>query len=448
MIVPQIDNSQLDQVPIVVIASNRPHYLYRMLSTLLSVDGVNASLITVFIDGYYDEPLMVCQLFNLRAVQQKPLARRSARISHHYKSSLTATFELFPDAQLAIIFEEDLDIARDALIYFNQTMELLKRDPSLYCVSAWNDQGYEHSAHDARLIYRVETMPGLGWMLSRKLYKQELEMRWPSASQPHDWDMWIRTSAIRKGRECLIPDISRTYHFGSTGTNINSYFQDQYFSKHAFSLVPQKTFSDLDRLTKDAYERLIESLIVQAKVIRRDFMRGNSTSNLANSNSISNRANPSDDERYLCSLATTTTATASLDSSSARRGGSGSAFVRHPEHVEQDSSHGSNRSMNYDSGVRRRMPSYVDDAGSNSHANSTAINVIYIQMIDKNDYRNWLRLARCWKIWDLDVRGQHNYMWRLFLRQEHYLVVGAPVSPYARFKPDDLVPFNLEARKE
>ena len=26
-------------------------------------------------------------------------------------------------------------------------------------------------------------------------------------------------------RECIIPDISRTYHFGSTGLNMNPYFQ-------------------------------------------------------------------------------------------------------------------------------------------------------------------------------------------------------------------------------
>ena len=33
-------------------------------------------------------------------------------------------------------------------------------------------------------------------------------------------------------RECIIPDVSRTYHFGNTGTNINPYFQEVYFKKH------------------------------------------------------------------------------------------------------------------------------------------------------------------------------------------------------------------------
>ena len=51
----------------------------------------------------------------------------------------------------------------------------------------------------------------------------------------------MRTDAIRKGRyshtflnnltlsnytrECVIPDVSRTYHFGTTGVNMNPDFQ-------------------------------------------------------------------------------------------------------------------------------------------------------------------------------------------------------------------------------
>lgn len=41
-------------------------------------------------------------------------------------------------------------------------------------------QGYENSCQDPALLYRVETMPGLGWLLRRKLYKDELESKWPT----------------------------------------------------------------------------------------------------------------------------------------------------------------------------------------------------------------------------------------------------------------------------
>lgn len=45
--------------------------------------------------------------------------------------------------------------------------------------SLWS-QGYEHTAEDPALLYRVESMPGLGWVLKRSLYKDELEPKWPT----------------------------------------------------------------------------------------------------------------------------------------------------------------------------------------------------------------------------------------------------------------------------
>lgn len=394
-------------------ASNRPYYLYRMLRSLLATDGINSSMVTVFIDGFYDEPLMVSRLFNLRAVQQRPLGQRSARISHHYKSSLTATFELFPEAEYAIVFEEDLDIARDALIYFNQTLDLLKHDSSLYCISAWNDQGYEHTAKDNSLLYRVETMPGLGWMLSRKLYKQELEQNWPSADRPHDWDMWIRTDGVRKGRECIIPDISRTFHFGSTGTNINSYFQKQYFSKHAFNLISQGTFSDLEKMKKDKYEELMEKLVRDAKIIGYPKV---------NDNLQRQGANITD---YLCSLA-----------KSDHNFLASSLSLRQQQEQHQKLL----KNMPTKHRFERHKKSLLS---TNANIKEEQTNVIYIEMIDRHDFGNWMKLAKCWNIWDLDARGQHKSTWRLYLGEEATLIVGVPSSPYSKFKPPNFVPFKL-----
>lgn len=56
---PQLAVNNVSDVPVVIIASNRPHYLYRMLRTLLNTPGVNRSAVTVFIDGYFEEPLQV-----------------------------------------------------------------------------------------------------------------------------------------------------------------------------------------------------------------------------------------------------------------------------------------------------------------------------------------------------------------------------------------------------
>ncbi|XP_005952540.2 protein O-linked-mannose beta-1,2-N-acetylglucosaminyltransferase 1 [Haplochromis burtoni] len=252
-------------VPVAVIAGNRPNYLYRMLRSLLSAHGVNPQMITVFIDGYYEEPMDVVDLFGLKGVQHTPISIKNARVSQHYKASLTATFNLHPDANYAIVLEEDLDISIDFFSFLSQTIHLLDEDDSLYCISAWNDQGYEHTAEDPALLYRVESMPGLGWVLKKSLYKDELEPKWPTPEKLWDWDMWMRMPEQRKGRECIIPDVSRSYHFGIIGLNMNGYFHEVYFKKHKFNTVPNVQLKNVGSLKKDAYEVEIQNLLKEAK---------------------------------------------------------------------------------------------------------------------------------------------------------------------------------------
>ncbi|XP_040578926.1 protein O-linked-mannose beta-1,2-N-acetylglucosaminyltransferase 1 [Lepeophtheirus salmonis] len=261
-------NNQISNVPVAIIASNRPQYLYRMLRSLLSADGANPEMITVFIDGYYEEPLLVARLFGLRGVQHTPIGVKNSRISQHYKVSLSATFNIYPYAKYAIVLEEDLDVSPDFFSYFSQTIHLLEEDSSLYCVSAWNDQGYEHTSGDPSLLYRVETMPGLGWILKKSLYKEELEPNWPTPEKMWDWDMWMRLSGIRKGRECIVPDVSRTYHFGSSGLNMNSYFQDVYFKKHAFNIERLVELRNVESLKQEAYEKLLHDSIQSSRALK------------------------------------------------------------------------------------------------------------------------------------------------------------------------------------
>ncbi|XP_023714659.1 protein O-linked-mannose beta-1,2-N-acetylglucosaminyltransferase 1-like [Cryptotermes secundus] len=133
------------------------------------------------------------------------------------------------------------------IFYFSQTKRLLEEDETLYCISAWNDQGYEHTCSDPSLLFRVETMPGFRWILKRALYKDELESKWPTPEKMWDWDMWMRLPEVQKGRECVIPDVSQTYHFGASGLNMNSYFQDIYFKKHSFNTSPYVKLKHVDR---------------------------------------------------------------------------------------------------------------------------------------------------------------------------------------------------------
>ncbi|KAG9277289.1 protein O-linked-mannose beta-1,2-N-acetylglucosaminyltransferase 1 [Astyanax mexicanus] len=352
-----LPNNNVYNVPVAVIAGNRPNYLYRMLRSLLSSHGVNPQMITVFIDGYYEEPMDVVELFGLKGVQHTPISIKNARVSQHYKASLTATFNLHPDANFAIVLEEDLDISIDFFSFLSQTIHLLNEDESLYCISAWNDQGYEHTAEDPSLLYRVESMPGLGWVLKKSIYKDELEPKWPTPEKLWDWDMWMRMPEQRKGRECIIPDVSRSYHFGIIGLNMNGYFHEVYFKKHKFNTVPNVQLKNVDGLKKDDYEVEIQNLLREAEV-------------------LDHSKNPCED-------------------------------------------------------------SFIPDTEGKTY-------IMFIKMEQETDTSTWTELAKCLHVWDLDVRGYHRGLWRLFRKKNHVLVVAVPVSAYSIRKPAHVTPIHLE----
>jgi len=354
---PTLEDGSRVELPVLVMAGNRPQYLFRMLKTLRGVQGLIPSMVTVFIDGFFDEPALVARLLGLKVEQHEGVSTKNSRICQHYKRSITQAFDQFPNANYLVILEEDLDISVDILSYFKQLLPVLENDESVYCISAWNDQGYDYTVGDPSMTYRIETMPGLGWVLSRKLYKGELEAKWPAPDVFWDWDMWMRMPGQRKGRECIIPDISRTYHFGAKGLNMNPAMNEAYFKRHAFNTQPGVKINS-DIMYKEKYEQEIERLISQAELLN---------------HSRTPCTNPKD---------------------------------------------------------------FVPDT-------KNKIYLFYIRMDHPKDYTTWINVARCFRLWDLDTRGFHKSLWRMWVKGNHVLYMGCPASPYCSHKPTDLQPIYM-----
>ena len=77
---PLPDGSRID-LPVLIMASNRPHYLFRMLQSLRRVEGLNAAMVTVFIDGFLEEPALLAGLYKLKVDQHEGVSQRNARIA-------------------------------------------------------------------------------------------------------------------------------------------------------------------------------------------------------------------------------------------------------------------------------------------------------------------------------------------------------------------------------
>lgn len=121
----------------------------------------------------------------------------AARIAMHYKFALTTAFNTVLDAPAIIIIEDDLLFSPDFYDYFLYNAPILDADSSVMIVSAWHDNGFKERVTDPYSLQRSEFFPGLGWLLTRKLYKEELEPAWPM----EHWDHWLRSVTTSKNRE-------------------------------------------------------------------------------------------------------------------------------------------------------------------------------------------------------------------------------------------------------
>nr|AAF70177.1 UDP-GlcNAc:a-3-D-mannoside b1,2-N-acetylglucosaminyltransferase I [Drosophila melanogaster] len=192
------------------------------------------------------------------------------KIARHYGWALNTTFAV--GFEFVIIVEDDLNVAPDFFEYFLGTHKLLKQDPSLWCVSAWNDNGKAAvvDAAQPELLYRTDFFPGLGWMLTKDLWA-ELSVKWPKSF----WDDWIRHPAQRKDRVCIRPEISRTRTFGKIGVS-NGLFFDKYLKHIKLSEdFVQFTKINMSYLLKDNYDNTFLRRVYTYPIVTYDELRRN-----------------------------------------------------------------------------------------------------------------------------------------------------------------------------
>jgi alpha-1,3-mannosyl-glycoprotein beta-1,2-N-acetylglucosaminyltransferase len=142
------------------------------------------------------------------------------------------------------------------------TSKLLDEDPTLMAVSAYNDNG--HMVKDPTRILRTDFFPGLGWMMNRRLWIEELESKWPTGY----WDDWLREPGQRKGRHILRPEVSRTYHFGEKGGTSRNQFGSILSSVKLNKDDIDWTTQDLSYLDQDSFDEQYGKLVAKSTLVR------------------------------------------------------------------------------------------------------------------------------------------------------------------------------------
>ncbi|KAM9838317.1 alpha-1,3-mannosyl-glycoprotein 2-beta-N-acetylglucosaminyltransferase b [Aulostomus maculatus] len=218
------------------------------------------------IDSYGQQVTHISQP-DLSDIRVRPEHRKFQgyyKIARHYRWALNQVFRTFSQSTVVIV-EDDLEVAPDFFEYFRALYPILRSDPTLWCVSAWNDNGRDALVDPgkAELLYRTDFFPGLGWMLLKEMW-EELEPKWPSAF----WDDWMRQPEQRKDRSCIRPEISRTITFGRKGVSLGQFF-DQYlrYIKLNTEFVPF-TKQDLSYLLKEKYEERFIKEVYSAPLVK------------------------------------------------------------------------------------------------------------------------------------------------------------------------------------
>lgn len=231
----------------VIVCYNRPDYLKRTFKSItnlysqsyppnkpdlyISQDG-DINEVTEVIEDYINE-----SKFTVNHIKHKQYIGKNGyeSLSQHYHWIFKYIYSNGYDQ--IILAEDDMEFAPDFFEYLLGLADILKEDSSyiiiyifrLMCISAWNDLGqkglvkeYSIIYYFIDVIYRSDFFPGLGWLSTKEFYN-EIDSKWPLAY----WDDWLRSPEIRKNRSCIIPEISRSYTFGKSGTSVGQYF-DKY----------------------------------------------------------------------------------------------------------------------------------------------------------------------------------------------------------------------------
>jgi len=264
--------SSIYPIAVLLITYNRPQYLKRSLESIykyitkdfrmiISQDDNEAS-VSAEIESWKKAHPDITHIQHKE--RTKPVWKKKNEkdsyfyIAEHFGWALSYVFERF---ESVIVLEDDIEISPDFFLYFSSLQRLLQYDPTLYCISAWNDHGHSNRVKSPTSLHRTDFFPGLGWMIIKKFWN-EIGPKWPYKTG--FWDEWIRMPEQHKGRGCIRPEISRTYTFGEKGSSAGQFYNSFLKGIKLNDQVIDFEKIDVSYLVKNEYDAQFRNVLVNA----------------------------------------------------------------------------------------------------------------------------------------------------------------------------------------
>ncbi|PAA77086.1 hypothetical protein BOX15_Mlig021423g3 [Macrostomum lignano] len=221
------DAKQNKEIALVVLAATRPevHQLVRQLVAqkpdsgfriMISLDGTEKQTNEV-LQQIETPEVKLLRLSDDKSHKFKPSSDTYVKIARHYLRVLDHLI-LKLNYSYVVLMEDDLLIAPDFYQYFSSLRRALDSDESIFCVSAWNDNGQIGLVtEDPQLLHRTDFFPGLGWMINRRHWLQVRKV-WPKTQ----YDDFLRLYMLNNRLVCVRPELSRTFNIGRNGGRVLS----------------------------------------------------------------------------------------------------------------------------------------------------------------------------------------------------------------------------------
>ncbi|KAK8810965.1 hypothetical protein WA556_004107 [Blastocystis sp. ATCC 50177/Nand II] len=187
------------------------------------------------------------------------------RIHLHYNAMMRRLFEERNHSHVLVV-EDDLQLAPTALLFAQQVVPALDADPSLVCLSLFNDNA-EAEDRDPLLLHRSAAFPNLGLLFNRRGY----DRLWRNASlsyHTNGWDHWVRQSAAAQDLECVFPALPRLRHLVyAEGTTVNSKFKSTIGRLPLFEDATAPDLGDVSYLLRANYDRSLLAALLPPELV-------------------------------------------------------------------------------------------------------------------------------------------------------------------------------------
>ncbi|XP_047480486.1 protein O-linked-mannose beta-1,2-N-acetylglucosaminyltransferase 1-like [Penaeus chinensis] len=260
-----LHQSALADVPVVVTAGARHHYLYHTLNTLLTAPGAQRNNVLVVLGDAPQPTTQLLRLINVNFTKVPVHGEGNLKLFRYYRSVFQLVARTFPDAPAAIFLDEDVEVSPDFFSFMSQTLWLLREDPTLYCINGFSATGLKGRAFNPSRVLRGSVQVEWGYALTLSFIREVLSI-WPDKPNINIYDYWIYIHA-RHGRECAYPEMSRTLHYGM-GMNSNAWNEESIFLSMPLLRESYVNLTRTSDLQMNNWRRKLSYNISHATVLR------------------------------------------------------------------------------------------------------------------------------------------------------------------------------------